>query len=542
MKTPTRPVAAIHHVTAIAGSAAGNNAFYTTTLGLRRVKKTVNFDDPGTYHFYFADAVGTPGTLLTFFPWEGMRRGRSGAGQVTATALAVPREALGFWRDRLAAAGLSGSEGECFGDPVLRFPDPDGLLLELVGVEALPEVDIPDDGPVAAEASIRGFHGAALTLRDGGPTADLLVSVFGATEVAEEAGRRRFRLAGEASAPGRFVDLAVRPDAGPGRGGSGTVHHIAFRAADDDHQAELAERLREAGIAVTPVQDRQYFRSIYFREPGGVLFEIATDPPGMLVDESREELGRSLRLPARLEPLRARIEAALPPLGDDDAEAPAPGASEGAGAAAVSGFPHVHVPAERGSAETLLAFHGTGGDEHDLVPLARRVHPEAAILSPRGRVLEHGMPRFFRRLAEGVFDEEDLAKRTAELADWISAAVDHYRRDPARLAAIGYSNGANIAASLLFDRPGLLGRAVLLRPMLPREVDPLPDLSHVEVLILAGRTDAVIPASGTRRLIERLGEAGARVETGFLDTGHQLVPEDLERAAAFLGAPAFAGS
>jgi glyoxalase family protein len=315
----SNPVAGIHHITAMAGDPRANVAFYTRVLGQRLVKRTVNFDDPGTHHFYYGDALGTPGTILTFFPWPGARRGAQGSGEAVATAYAVPPGALPFWQERLARAGVAAEPvQERFGARVLPLRDPDGMVVELVeAAEPAGAVAHWQGGPVEAGAALRGFQGVTLQVADGGATGALLEQLFGFQRAGQEANRIRYALPGSAAegAPGRTVDLLVTPGVPRGRLGPGSIHHVAFRVADDAEQAERRTALLRAGLAVTPVQDRQYFRSIYFREPGGVLFELATDGPGFAWDEPVAELGSALRLPPWLEPRRAEIEAALPEIG-----------------------------------------------------------------------------------------------------------------------------------------------------------------------------------------------------------------------------------
>jgi glyoxalase family protein len=289
----------IHHVTSISGSAQGNVDFYTGRLGLRLVKRTVNFDDPGTWHLYYGDESGSPGTLITFFPWQGIRQGHPGAGETRATAYAVPLPALSQWTKEL---GLEPAGEERFGQPVLAFRDTDGSRLELVGVHER----------IGDSEGIHGFHGVTLSVTRPDPTARLLTEILGFDPVGEEHGR--LRLTATSQAAGRVVDLMAPDVPSPAKLGFGSVHHVAFRARDEEEQLTFREELLQAGIDVTPVKDRQYFRSIYFREPGGVLFEIATDPPGMLVDEPIETLGTELRLPPWYESARDRIEAALPPI------------------------------------------------------------------------------------------------------------------------------------------------------------------------------------------------------------------------------------
>ncbi len=301
----------IHHITAIAGDPARNLTFYRDVLGLRFVKKTVNFDDPFTYHFYFGDTVGTPGTILTFFPWAGARPGRLGSGLIEAITFSVPPGALSFWRERLAQAKVAVSErARMFGEAGLRFADPDGMLLEFVE-SAEAGTAQPWSREVPADVAIRAFHGAAERVRDAGPTDRFVREVLGFTLLGEEGGRRRYRPG--SSGIGVF-DLIVDQTASPAQGGRGTVHHIAWQTADIEANNRWRERLTAAGANVSPLMDRNYFHSIYFREPGGVLFEFATRGPGFAVDEPAESLGSALKLPAQYEEHRARIETVLPKL------------------------------------------------------------------------------------------------------------------------------------------------------------------------------------------------------------------------------------
>lgn len=300
----------LHHVTAIGGDPQRNLEFYIRTLGLRLVKRTVNFDDPGTYHFYFGDELGRPGTLLTFFPWPDAPQGRRGAGQVTTTTFAVPAGSLDWWQSRLRQDGREANLVAANDEKALVFEDPDGLQLALA--EA-PGDDRPawTQGSVGAEQAIRGLHAVTLTVADAKPTVEML-GVLGMAQVDE--GPRGLRFAAAGKGPGSLVDLVEAPGAQRGLVAAGTVHHVAWRTPDDAAQAEWLQRLRELGIQVTPVQDRQYFHSIYFREPGGVLFEIATDQPGFATDETPAALGTALKLPAWLESGRAQIERAVAPI------------------------------------------------------------------------------------------------------------------------------------------------------------------------------------------------------------------------------------
>jgi glyoxalase family protein len=306
-------ITGIHHITAVASSAAENLAFYETTLGLRLVKKTVNFDDPHTYHLYYGDGRGTPGSILTFFPWERLPPGRPGAGMVTAVAFSVNHSSLDYWAGRIAAAGRPVSRSQRFGEPVLSFSDPHGLPLELIGLEEPPSASVWENGSVKGSHAIRGFHSATATVSNDETVKILLREVMGMRPHRQDGQRYRYQTADE-TAPGHFYDLVVDPQATPGRPGGGTVHHIAFRTASNHTQSAWQAALRQAGMLVTGVRDRKYFRSIYFQSPGGILFEIATDPPGFDIDEPVDTLGSTLKLPEQYEPHRSAIENRLPPL------------------------------------------------------------------------------------------------------------------------------------------------------------------------------------------------------------------------------------
>lgn len=308
------PILGLHHVTAIAGEPQRVLDFYTEVLGLRLVKRTVNFDDPGTYHLYFGDQDGRPGSLLTFFPWPRSRRGRAGVGQASATAFAVPAAALAWWEKRLQAAAVPVERvGKRFGADLLRAADPDGLRLELVGdAEAATTAHRPwSRASVPAEYAIRGFDSVTLCQQGFAATAAVLAQM-GFRLAGEEGNRYRFVLG--AGGAGARCDVQCSAEAPYGASGTGTVHHVAWRVDDDPAQRDWRAHLAGLGLNVTPVIDRCYFRSIYFREPGGVLFELATDAPGFAVDESPAALGEQLQLPPWLEPERERIEKLLPPL------------------------------------------------------------------------------------------------------------------------------------------------------------------------------------------------------------------------------------
>lgn len=308
--------AGIHHVTAICGDPRRNVDFYSSILGLRLVKRTVDFDDPQTYHLYYGDEIGSPGSLITFFPWPDAPRGAIGPGQIAVTSFAVPPNALGFWIERLLrnsvryrgpTARRLGSAGE----QVLSFADGDGLLLEIVATPVASQRSGWDGAPgIPAQSAIRGIHGVTLWEEDGTETAALLVDVLGFERIGEEETTQHFA----AGAPGARSTVNVRTVGGFPKGNVsvGAVHHVAFRVSSDDAQLEMRRRLLLAGFDPTPVIDRTYFQSVYFREPGGVLFEIATDGPGFEIDEPKALLGEQLMLPPHYERYRQDIVASLP--------------------------------------------------------------------------------------------------------------------------------------------------------------------------------------------------------------------------------------
>ena len=303
----------LHHITAMASDPRANYDFYTRVLGLRFIKKSVNQDDPGTYHLYYGDYAGSPGTALTFFPWPGLRRGRPGSGQAYATAFSIPAGSLAFWQDRLTKLKVTTEPVNTrFGDQVLTAFDPDGLRLELVATaEADPRPPAPSlDVPIAH--GIRGFHSSTLGLIDAKGTAAVLTNTMGYRLVATEGARTRYTVA--TGGPGSYVDLLTDPSLPRGLNGAGTIHHVAFRTPTDASQGQAHAEIARSGLHISPIIDRAYFKSIYYREPAGVLFEIATDQPGFAIDEPIESLGTKLGLPPHLEPHRAEIEAALPAL------------------------------------------------------------------------------------------------------------------------------------------------------------------------------------------------------------------------------------
>ncbi len=509
----------LHHVTAICGHPRRTRDFYERVLGLRLVKRTVNFDDPGTWHLYFGTETGAPGTIITFFPWMGAPHGRVGAGQCAMLSLAVPPESIGWWMERFLTHQVThGLPASRHGERVLEFRDPDGMLLELVSTPDAAERAPWTGGGVPSDVAIRGLHAVTCWVESARDTRALITETLGFLSYSEDGNHHRFTC----NSPRSGTYLDVRTVGGFVRGveGVGTIHHVAWRVADSAAQHALRIAIADTELSITGQLDRRYFKSMYFREPGGVLFELATDGPGFELDEPLASLGQALALPPWLEPARPGIKRSLAPLDEDD-ELRTPASSRTV-PDAPTGYVHRYVPPETDSAGTLIVLHGTGGDENDLLPLGPLLAPGWGVLSPRGPVLEHGMPRFFKRLSEGVFDLDDLAQRTDDLAAFVGEAARAYRFEANRVVAAGFSNGANIAASIVLRHPGTFRAAMLFAPMVPFEPSVLPDLRGTVVFIGAGARDAIAPPPQVEKLAAILRQSGADVTLEWHEGGHEL--------------------
>lgn len=307
-----KKILGLHHITAIAGDAQRNYDFYTKTLGLRLVKKTVNFDDPQTYHFYFGDEVGTPGTILTFFPWTNVRQGKNGAGMATEIGYSVPKGSLDFWKARFEKLNIIHDISERFGEKTLTFQDPDGLWLSLIETKNKDGRKGFETAEIKSDTALKGFHTVTLTLNNIKATAAILTGIFGYKQTEQEGSLYRYKT--DAVENAALVDLLELPQAQRGLNAGGTNHHVAFRVKDEETLMAMREKVVAKGLQITEKINRDYFFSLYFREPGGVLFEIATDNPGFATDETVENLGSSLQLPDRYKPMRDRIEQGLPKL------------------------------------------------------------------------------------------------------------------------------------------------------------------------------------------------------------------------------------
>ncbi|MDQ7777650.1 VOC family protein [Paracoccus aminovorans] len=502
----------IHHVTGITRRVQANVDFYAGFLGLRLVKRTGGFEDAEQLHLFYGDALGSPGSLITFLVWEDGAPGRVGHGQVAEIALAVPPYSIGEWLTRAMTARIP-VEGPVreHGETVLRLKDPDGIIVKLVGLDLPAAAPLPD--PIAPTR----LRSVTLLTEKPAETA-AFVARFGYRPGPAEGAVRR--LVSDRDA----IDIRDATGFFPGIPGTGILDHVAFRAGDADAVRAMRQALQ--GTDVTHVHDRKYFLSLYVREPAGTLLEYATDAPGLTVDEAPEELGRTLFVPphdaARAEDLRVILpQIALP-------------GEERSPMRNLHFIHRFHRP-ESPDGSTIVLLHGTGGNEADLMPLAARLAPRATLLGVRGRSTEEGINRWFRRFDAVTYDQADIRAESEAFAGFIAEAARAYTLDPQALTYLGYSNGANLLGALLQLHPGLIRRAVLLRGIQVLEDPPalVPDaLAGSRALLLHGARDPfgrMAPA-----LEQALRASGADLQAETLAAGHELSPLDLAAAQGWL--------
>lgn len=503
----------MHHITLVTRDVQANFDFYVGFLGLSLVKRTGGYEDGQQLHLFYGDDQGSPGSLVTFLVWQDGAAGRVGTGQVSEIAFAVPSASIGEWLVRALNQKVT-VEGPVreFGEPVLRLKDPDGFIVKLVGVSAMeltastrPEtpagrlrtVTILTDDPEQTATFLRRFGYEA------GPVSgnvQRMVSKNDAVDVRDASG---------------YV---------PGISGTGTADHVAFRAADVAAVRATEAELSALNSSRTTIHDRKYFTSLYVREPGGTLFELATDGPGFSVDEPPGHLGETLFMPPRDAAQAEDLKIMLPQF-----------SMPGAPRLPKRDLPFVHrfhTPDDP-DGSTLVLLHGTGGNEADLMPLGHHLAPRATLLGIRGRSHEEGVARWFRRLSMMVFDQADIRAEAEAFAAFMEGAVSGYGLDPARIAFLGYSNGANFAAAVMGLYPGVIRRAILLRstPVL----DPLPpsDLKGTDVLAISGDGDPY--GVNAPALVAWLAAQGASIEHRSLPGGHGLTVEDERLARDWLG-------
>ncbi|MGK8235003.1 VOC family protein [Roseovarius sp. MS2] len=494
----------LHHVTGITADVQANVDFYVGFLGLKLVKRTAGYADSEQLHLIYGDGLGSPGSLLTFLVWEATGRGRTGIGQVLEIALAVPPASIERWLSKALAAGVpfEGPSRE-FGEPVVRLRDPDGLIVKLVGVALSTPAPLLE-GPIR-------LRGVTVLTDKARETAEFL-TVFG-YKYAQHTGLTQ-RMTSETD----VVDVRDASGFVPSVAGAGVPDHVAFRAKDADDIRTLRQSLLDHGP--TEIHDRKYFLSLYVRDPAGILMEYATDGPGMTIDEAPDALGRTLFFPPHVAGHTQDIEAMLPQF-----------SMPGQERLPVRKLPFVHRfnRPERPDGTTLVLLHGSGGNEADLMPIARRIAPQATLLGVRGRATEEQINRWFRRFDATTFDQADIQSEAAAFAAFVEDAVINYGIDVTRLSFLGYSNGANFLAAVMQVYPSAVRRAVLLRAV--QVLDPLPaeDLSGTLVLMVNGR-DSYAPV-----LADNLRAQGARVDTRTVPSGHELTAADVAEVADWLG-------
>jgi phospholipase/carboxylesterase len=503
----------MHHVTLITRSVQDNVDFYVGFLGLQLVKRTGGFEDTQQLHLFYGNADAEPGTLVTFLVWQDGAPGRVGNGQVSEVAFSVPQNTIGEWMTRAIShrVPVEGPLHE-FGETVLRLKDPDGIIVKLVGNSAA----VPTEKDGGTDLVVRRLRAVTILTEAPEETA-AFIQRFGYRRGPMSGTIRRILSDTDA------VDIRDATGYVPGLPGTGTADHVAFRAADVAAVRAAEEELSKRNSSPTNFHDRKYFTSLYVREPGGTLIELATDGPGFAVDEARGHLGERLFVPpgdgTRAEDLKVMLPQFSMP---------------GQPRMPRRELPFVHrffVPAEP-SDETIILLHGSGGSEADLMPFSHRIAPQAILLGVRGRATEEGVSRWFRRFTSTTFDQDDIRAEAAAFAAFVEGAVSAYRLDAKRLVFLGLSNGANFLVALMALHPELIRRAILLRPMQVLEDAPFADLTGSSVLMVSGRQDLAAPSA--RRLEAWLKQSGGDVASHFIDAGHGLLDQDAMLAQGWI--------
>lgn len=508
----------LHHVTLITRKVQANVDFYVGFLGLRLVKRTGGYEDARQLHLFYGDERGSPGSLVTFLVWEDGSPGRAGHGQVSEIAFAVAPTAIGFWLERALRFGVS-AEGPLqeFGETVLRLRDPDGFVVKLVGSALSGEGWM--SAAIPPEHRIHRLRGVTILTAAAEETTHFLIAHAGFVSQARAGGVERLH-----SDAGDSLDIRDAGGFWPGIPGTGTADHVAVRVPDAARLSGIEHELSTLNSSPTTLHDRQYFVSLYVREPGGTLIEFATDGPGFTIDESVETLGTRLFVPPNAEAEGDNIRTVLPQFG-------LPGEER----VVYRDLPFVHrfhQPAEP-DGSVIVLLHGSGGNETDLMPFASRIAPHATLLGLRGRSTEEGTSRWFRRHSERSFDQEDIRFEAGALVAFMEEVRTAYGFAPERTIFLGYSNGANLLAAAMLLHPALARRAVLLRPAAVLEAAPATTLPGVALLMLTGSEDPyrdlALPLEAALR------QAGADIEVHIIPAGHALAVQDRDLAADWLG-------
>ncbi|WP_288429156.1 VOC family protein [uncultured Agrobacterium sp.] len=505
----------IHHITLLTRKVQANVDFYAGFLGLRLVKRTAGFEDAMQLHLLYGDYSASPGSLMTFLVWEDGGQGRVGYGQTLEVSLAIDPASIGFWLTRALQAGVR-TEGpmEEFGEPVIRLKDPDGIIIKLVGTDAFPEAE-PHEAPgIPLEHAIRRIRGATMLSEVPEETESFLAKHFGYVRQEQQGSIRRI-----SSTSGDIIDVRDATGFWSSAPGTGTVDHIAFRARDMDDLTETLSALKSLNSSTTNAHDRKYFYSLYVREPGGVLIEMATDAPGMTVDEPLETLGQELFIPPLFMRDEEDVRVALPQF-----------SMPGEERVIYRDLPFVHrfhTPAEP-DGSVIVLLHGTGGSETSLMAMAHRANPNATLLGVRGRSTEEDVARWFRRFADLTFDQKDIEAEAEAFAAFMEGAVHAYGIDREKLSFIGHSNGANFLTAFFALHPEWAADTLLLRPMPVLDNWPPADFAGKRFLLAAGETDR--HRDKAHELAAILEGNGAQAEVRILPNSHDLGFEDVELA------------
>ncbi|WEX76729.1 VOC family protein [Sinorhizobium numidicum] len=502
----------IHHITLIARKVQANVDFYAGFLGLHLVKRTGGYEDPNQLHLFYGDASGTPGSLVSFLIWEDGSPGRVGHGQPSEIAFAIPAESIGFWLTRALQFNIQTTgPAQEFGEPVLRLKDPDGVIVKLVGTNALAEPAPWASRDIPETDSIRRLRGATVLTEKPKDTAHFLQSHFGYSETAAADTIRRLT-----SSSGDVIDVRDATGFWSSAPGTGTIDHIAFRALDEATVLAVRADLQQEHAGPTNAHDRKYFFSLYVREPGGSLYELATDGPGFAIDEAADALGSKLFLPPHLAADPAATLVKLPQF-----------ALPGEPRLTQRDLPFIHrfYHPEKMNGRTFVLLHGSGGNETDMLPFGHQIDPHATLMGVRGRSNEEGFPRWFRRLSETTFDQKDIRSEADAFAAFVEGARDGYGLDPDETVFVGYSNGANMLAAVMLLHPGIVRNVVLMRAMAALENPPKADLAGTKILMLTGKEDPY--GKHAPKLKTELRESGASFEAVDLDIGHGIGPEDV---------------
>ncbi len=501
----------LHHITAITRKIQANVDFYVGFLGLRLVKRTAGFEDARQLHLFYGDGAATPGSLVTFLAWEEGSQGRVGHGAPSEISFAVAPAAIGFWLTRALQFRVktSGPALE-FGEPVLRLTDPDGIIVKLVGVEQTPPSVWWSGSGIAEADAIRRLRGATILSGKAEETADFLAQHMGLTRGPTEGNVQRL-----VSQSLDVVDVRNARGFWTAAPGAGTIDHVALRAPDRAAVEAVHAGLAAHDAGEMNMHDRHYFYSLYVREPGGTLIELASDGPGFAVDELPESLGTTLFVPEHFKGDREDFKVMLPQFGMPGEERVTYRELD---------FVHRIYTPEDPDGTTLVLLHGSGGSETDLLPFGRKVAPGAVLIGVRGRSTEEGVSRFFRRSGTMQFDQTDIASEAEAFAAFVEDLPRAYGIDLGRIVFIGNSNGGNFLGAVMPLHPQVVRRAVLLRPMNVLEVRPEVDLSAVSVLTISGTQDPYAPQA--KELEDRLAGAGAMLTARQIDADHGLEAQD----------------